>query len=317
MKLASIRLGGEERLVAVTDDGYVDLNRARAAQLAADGAANASERAAAEVPPSIVRLLELGDSGLAAAREALTFAQEIGVHSDASHAALIPCPSDVGELLPAVPNPPKIVCVARNYAEHAKEAGLEISPIPIVFARFTQTLVAHGKPVIRPTVSEQYDWEGEVAIVIGKRGHRISKADAMQHVAGYTLFNDCTVRDYQFRVTQYTSGKNFDASGPLGPYVVTADEVADPHNLDLTTTLNGEVVQSANTSDMIYDIPTIIEHISEWVTLEPGDVIPTGTPAGVGFKRQPPWFLKPGDVMQVSATGLGVLENSVVAEEEL
>lgn len=220
---------------------------------------------------------------------------------------------DSVKLLPPIGRPPKIICVARNYAEHAKEAGLEISPIPIMFARFANTFVAAGDPVLVPTVSHQLDWEGELAVIIGKgtKGKRITKAEAMDYVFGYSIFNDVTVRDYQFRITQYTAGKNFRASGPFGPYIVTKDEIADPHKLDITTTLNGKVEQHANTDTMIYDIPTILENIAEFIDLEPGDVIPTGTPAGVGFKRKPPVFLKEGDTISVEVTGLGVLTNPV------
>lgn len=226
-------------------------------------------------------------------------------------------PRDAVKLLPPIKRPPKTICVARNYAEHAKEAGLEISPIPILFARFSNTFVADGDPVLVPPVSEQLDWEGELAIIIGRstKGKRITKAEAMDYVYGYSIFNDVTVRDYQFRVAQYTAGKNFRASGPFGPAIVTADEVDDPHKLDIRTTLNDELMQSANTDTMIYDIPTILEHIAEFIDLEPGDVIPTGTPAGVGFKRKPPIFLKDGDTITVEIPGIGVLSNPVRNEE--
>lgn len=237
-------------------------------------------------------------------------------------AALTPAPDEVSvplaetRLLPPIARPPKILCVARNYAEHAKEAGLEISPIPILFARFPATLVGDGAPVVVPAVSHHLDWEGELAVIIGKGsgGRRITKGEAMDHVFGYAVFNDVTVRDYQFRVTQYTAGKNFRYSGPFGPMIVTADEVADPHDLEIVTTLNGKVEQRANTSTMIYDIPTILEHIADFIDLEPGDVIPTGTPAGVGFKRKPPVFLQPGDTITVEIPGIGRLSNPVVAE---
>lgn len=224
----------------------------------------------------------------------------------------------IGEvrILPPIPRPPKTICVARNYAEHAKEAGLEISPIPILFPRFSATFIADGDPVLVPSVSDNLDWEGELAVVIGKptAGKRISKAEAMDYVFGYTIFNDVKVRDYQFRVTQYTAGKNFRSTGPIGPMIVTADEVPNPHDLQITTTLNGEVMQSANTSTMIYDIPTILENIAEFIDLEPGDIIPTGTPAGVGFKRKPPIFLKDGDVIMVEIPGIGTLSNPVKNE---
>lgn len=218
-------------------------------------------------------------------------------------------------LLPPLLRPGKIVCVARNYAEHAKEAGLPLSPIPILFARFADTLVADGAPVVVPAVSDSLDWEGELAVVIGKHtnGRRIGKSEAMDYVFGYSIFNDVTVRDYQFRVTQYTAGKNFRSSGPFGPVVVTADAI-DPHNVDIRTTLNGDIVQFASTATMIFDIPTILEHIADFIDLAPGDVVAMGTPAGVGFKRTPPIFLKDGDTIRVEIAGIGTLTNPVVAE---
>ncbi|ARQ14421.1 fumarylacetoacetate hydrolase protein (plasmid) [Rhizobium etli] len=217
-------------------------------------------------------------------------------------------------LLPPIPRPPKIICVARNYGKHAEEAGRPISEIPIIFARFAKTLVAQGGQVVVPRVSHQLDWEGELAVVIGKPGRYISRNEGMDHVAAYSIFNDVTVRDYQFRVTQYTAGKNFAHSGPFGPYLVLRDEVPDPHALQITTRLNGEIVQSGNTREMLFDIPTIIEHISEFIDLEAGDVIPMGTPAGVGFTRSPPRFLKNGDVIAVEVEKLGVLTNPVTEE---
>ncbi|TPN85628.1 fumarylacetoacetate hydrolase [Mesorhizobium sp. CU2] len=238
---------------------------------------------------------------------------KVSALSEADARSLLVEPASV-KLLPPIPNPPKIICVARNYGKHAEEAGRPVSEIPIIFARFAKTLVAHGGNVVVPRVSHQLDWEGELAVIIGKPGRYISRKDALDHVAGYSIFNDVTVRDYQFRVSQYTAGKNFSHSGPFGPYLVLRDEVADPHALQITTTLNGDVVQSGNTSEMIFDIPAIIEHISEFIDLEAGDVIPMGTPAGVGFTRKPPLFLKGGDVISVEIEGLGTLTNPVVDE---
>jgi 2-keto-4-pentenoate hydratase/2-oxohepta-3-ene-1,7-dioic acid hydratase in catechol pathway len=311
MRLATYLQAGQERFGAVDGDTVVDLNRAAAALARANGnTATAQAAADAAVGTDILQFLALGDGAVAAAREAVAYVQSRAAAAARTQQLV----ADV-KILPPVPRPPKIICVARNFAEHAKEAGLEISPIPIVFARFAKTLVAQGDPVVRPSVSHELDWEGELAVVIGKGGHRISPSNAMEHVAGYSIFNDVTVRDYQFRVKQYTSGKNFSASGPFGPYLVLADEVADPHKLDVSLEVNGVSKQSGNTSDFIYDIPTIIEHISEWIELEPGDVIPMGTPSGVGFKRTPPEFLKPGDTVSVTVEGLGTLTNPVVDEE--
>ncbi len=219
------------------------------------------------------------------------------------------------QLLPAVPQPPKFFCIGRNYAEHAKEAGFDMSPIPIMFNRYTSTLVGSGADVLYPKVSEQLDWEGELAVVIGK-SHRgqIAREAAMEHVFGYTAFNDITVRDYQFRTTQYIAGKNFRTSGPLGPVVVTKDELTDPHNVRIVTRVNGVEMQNDTTASMHFDIPFIINHLSEFIDLEAGDVIAMGTPAGVGFKRKPPVFLKPGDVVEVELDGIGTLTNTVVLD---
>lgn len=218
------------------------------------------------------------------------------------------------ELLPPLPRPPKFICVARNYGAHAAEAKKELLDYPNLFVRFSQTLVGDRAEVMRPFVSDELDWEGELAFVIGRGGRHIAEEDAYDHIFGYSIFNDVTVRDYQFRVPQFVGGKNFDTSGPFGPSLVTADEVPDPLALDLEVRVNNDVVQSANTGEMLFKIPFLVAHISEFVSLEPGDVIATGTPAGVGFVRKPPRFLVPGDVMTVSITGLGELKNPVVQE---
>lgn len=311
MKLASYEFAGEERVGAVVEDELLDLTRAHAHLLRSRGETEAAAIAAAELPGDLVRILRRPD-GLDAARAAADHAAALDPEV-ARRAGLRLALADVTLRAPLV-NPPKIVCVARNYAEHAREAGLQVSEIPILFARFPATLVAHGEAVLRPTVSEQLDWEGELAVVIGRGGRHISKQDALAHVAGYSIFNDVTVRDYQFRVTQYTAGKNFSASGPFGPYLVSADEVADPQALEIVTEVSGVEMQRASTADMIFDVATLIEHISEFVELEPGDVIATGTPAGVGFKREPPRFLVAGDVVRISITSLGSLENPVEDE---
>jgi 2-keto-4-pentenoate hydratase/2-oxohepta-3-ene-1,7-dioic acid hydratase in catechol pathway len=311
VKLASYEFAGEERVGAVVEDELLDLTRAHAQLLRSRGETEAAAIAEAELPGDLVRILRRPD-GLDAARAAAEHAAALDPEV-ARRAGLRLALADV-TLRPPLVNPPKIVCVARNYAEHAREAGLQVSEIPILFARFSATLVAHGEAILRPTVSEQLDWEGELAVVIGRGGRHISKDDALAHVAGYSIFNDVTVRDYQFRVTQYTAGKNFSASGPFGPYLVSADEVADPQALEIVTEVSGVEMQRASTADMIFDVATLIEHISEFVELEPGDVIATGTPAGVGFKREPPRFLVPGDVVRISITSLGSLENPVEDE---
>lgn len=314
MRLVSYERGGQRRLGALADDLAIDLNRAAAALYRSRGAANWQALADSAAPAEIEGFLSGGADTRAAAQEAFDYG--LGLDPEEAERELIAAPLSRVRLLPPVPRPPKVVCVARNYAKHAKEANLPLPELPILFTRFPVTLVADGEPVIRPTVSEQLDWEGELALVIGKPGHRISQEQAFGHVAGYSLFNDVTVRDYQFRVTQYTAGKNFRASAPFGPALVTADEVPDPHSLAIRTEVDGVLKQDANTDEFIFDIPTIIEHVSEFVPLEVGDVIATGTPAGVGFKREPPEFLRPGQTVRVTIDGVGVLENPVIAEEE-
>jgi acylpyruvate hydrolase len=217
-------------------------------------------------------------------------------------------------LLPPVPTPAKCLCVARNYAAHAAEFNRDVPDYPSLFVRVSESLLAHGESIQAPTVSRQLDWEGELAVVIGVAGRHISEQDAPSHVAGYSIFNDVSVRDYQRHTQQFTAGKNFDATGPFGPALVTADEVGDPMNLEIRTLVNGELKQSANTGDMIFGIPRLIAYISEFTTLVPGDVIATGTPAGVGAGMKPPQFLQRGDSCSVEIDRLGELRNTVVME---
>ncbi len=311
-QLARFRHRGEDRLGVVAGDDFVDLTRAFAEAAAADGTANAEALARAVLPPDALAFFEGGHASLDALRTAVEFAG--GLDRDGARERGVLVPRAESKTLIPIPNPRKIVCVARNYGKHAAEAGLQVSEIPILFPRFAATLVADGDPVIVPFVSHELDWEGELAVVIGTGGRHIAKADAFAHVGGYTIFNDVTVRDYQFRVTQYTAGKNFHASGPIGPHVALVDEGLDPHDLRITTTVNDVVKQDARTDEFIFDIPTLIEHISEFIELEPGDIIPTGTPAGVGFKRNPPEFLTSGDVIDVTIEGIGTLSNPVLAE---
>jgi acylpyruvate hydrolase len=217
------------------------------------------------------------------------------------------------KLLPPVPDPPKCLCVARNYAAHAAETKRDLPSRPSIFLRLGRSLVAEGDPILVPPVSERVDWEGELALVIGRPGRLIDPRRALDHVFGYSIFNDVSVRDYQMHTTQFTPGKNFDGSGPFGPALVTADEVGDPGALTIRTLVNGVVKQEAGSGEMVFGIPELIAYCSEFTTLEPGDVIATGTPAGVGVARKPPEFLRPGDVCSVEIDRLGVLTNPVAA----
>jgi acylpyruvate hydrolase len=217
-------------------------------------------------------------------------------------------------LLPTVPHPGKIVCVGLNYAEHAKEGGHDLPEYPSLFTKFQETLIAAGEPITLPPESEAVDYEAELAFVIGRPVRRASGPSALEAVAGYTVANDISMRDYQYRTAQWLPGKNWEAATPLGPYLVTADEVGDPHDLDISLELNGERMQSANTSMFIFDIPMLVATISEFTPLAPGDVVLTGTPAGVGYRRDPKVLLKDGDRVVTDIARVGRLENPVVAE---
>jgi len=293
MRLISYRKAGEDAIGVRGDDGVVDLAAAQAA------------RGSRPLPTEMPELLALGEEGLAETRAALEYAAGRPELAATDY-----------ELLPVVPWPPKVICVARNYGAHAKEANLEVLEYPNLFIRFPRSLIAAGDPVIVPEVSDQVDWEAELAVVIGRPGKHVSQADALDYVAGYALFNDVSIRDWQLRVKggQFGAGKNFDGSGPLGPDLVTKDEVGDPSDLAISLSVNGVTKQESSTAEMIFSVPVLIEFITKFTTLEPGDVIATGTPSGVGHFRQPPEYLKPGDVVEMEIERVGRQSNPVVAE---
>jgi 2-keto-4-pentenoate hydratase/2-oxohepta-3-ene-1,7-dioic acid hydratase in catechol pathway len=217
------------------------------------------------------------------------------------------------QALPVLPQPGKFICVGLNYKSHVAETKRDDSAYPALFVRFADSLAAHGDAVVKPAFSDRFDWEGELAVVIGQGGRDIPAARAWSHVAGYAAFNDITVRDWQRHTHQWTPGKNFPGTGPLGPWLVTADELPDVNALTLETRLNGEVMQRASVADLIFTIPVLLEYISRFTPLAPGDVIATGTPGGVGDRRTPPVYMKPGDEVEVEITGLGVLRNRITA----
>lgn len=216
--------------------------------------------------------------------------------------------------LPVIPDPPKIVCVGLNYRDHVAETGRSVTEKPALFARFPESQVGHLQPMIRPRVSERFDYEGELAVIIGTGGRHIPRAAALAHVAGYACYNEGSVRDWQLHTTQYLPGKTFAGSGAFGPWMVTAGEIPDPASLTLETRLNGQVVQRTTTDLMITDIPGIIEYLSTVLPLHPGDVIVSGTPGGVGAKRNPPLWMKAGDLVEVEISGIGTLRNTVEDE---
>jgi len=217
-------------------------------------------------------------------------------------------------LLAPIPRPPKLICVGLNYRDHAAETKLEIPKVPTIFCKFTNVVIGPGQPIVLPRVSSRVDYEAEFAFVIGTGGRSIPAARAMEHVFGYTIANDVSARDYQMATSQWLMGKSFDTFAPIGPWIVTAADIADPHSLGISLEIGGERLQDSNTRELIFKIPELIEFISSVVTLEPGDIVLTGTPAGVGFARKPPRYLQSGDEVVIRIEGLGELRNSVVAE---
>lgn len=225
-------------------------------------------------------------------------------------------PVPLGEvtLLPPITAPDKIICVGQNYLAHIREMGNEPGEYPAIFTRYPSSLVGQGADLVRPLQSEKFDFEGELAVVIGKAGRRILQEDALNYVAGYTCFMDGSIRDYQRHTSQFWPGKNFISSGSVGPWIVTAEEIGDPAGQHLRTRLNGNEVQSSPVSDLAISVPEILAYISQVTELLPGDVIATGTPGGVGAARKPQLWLKPGDTLEVEISGIGTLANQVVAE---
>src|ERR1700722_5976305 len=217
-------------------------------------------------------------------------------------------------LLAPVPRPPKLICIGLNYRDHAAEARQEIPKVPTIFAKFSNVVIGPGEPIVIPRISRKPDYEAEFMFVIGAGGRHIAAQDWQRHVFGYTVFNDVSARDIQSASSQWMLGKSFDTFAPMGPYLVSADEILDPHAVDISLGIGGEVLQHSNTRELIFGIPELVAYLSSVVTLEPGDVVATGTPAGVGFTRKPPRYLRPGDEVVVRIEGLGELRNPVVGE---
>lgn len=264
---------------------------------------------AEEGPPAgMIDLISRGPEYLAALRQVTSSA----VSAESSDDALM-TPLAKARLLAPIARPPKITCVGLNYADHAREQGIEAPETPVFFLKSSNTIIGPDDPIRLPPNTEQPDYEAELAVVIGKGGSRIPPERAWEHVAGYTLLNDVTARDMQHGDKQWFRGKSCDTFAPTGPWIVTADEIPDPHVLAISLTLNGETMQDSNTSNLIHRIDFLISYLSQSLTWEPGDLISTGTPPGVGMARKPPVFIKPGDWISVSVEGIGTLTNPVVA----
>lgn len=253
-------------------------------------------------PGDLLSLIQKGEDALAHAAQNLANGPQINL--------------DDIELLPPVSNAEKVVCVGLNYVDHSAESGFETPTYPTLFGRFNSSLIGHGAPIRRPVLSEQLDYEGELVAIIGKTARNVSVETALDHVIGYSIFNDASIRDYQFKAPQWTPGKNFDDTGAFGPCMVTSDALPPgAKGLQLTTKLNGEVVQSASTDDMVFSVGELISLLSQFMTLKPGDILVTGTPSGVGLARDPQLFMKHGDKCEVEIEQIGILSNPVLDQE--
>jgi 2-keto-4-pentenoate hydratase/2-oxohepta-3-ene-1,7-dioic acid hydratase in catechol pathway len=298
MRITTYARGGEDRLGLVLDEHVLDL---------ADFA-----RRHGAVPASfgsMAAFLEAGEDTLRAAHRLEAGARQEGVASLKEAQPLRQV-----RLRAPVPRPQKLVALGWNYRSHVGEQGGKVPEAPLIFAKFSSAVTGPFDPIVIPHANPQVDYEVELGVVIGRRGKRIPEAKAYEHVAGYLVFNDVSARQWQFGDKQWTRGKSCDTFAPFGPWLTTKDEVPDPHDLALETRVNGEVRQQSNTSYMVFQVPMVIAYISESITLEPGDIIATGTPSGVGVFRKPPIFLQPGDVVEMEIERLGKLRNPVVAE---
>ena len=307
MKLVSFRIDGIARIGCIEGESVVDLNYAYLSMLEAEGAIRARHIAEAFVPPRMVEFLQGGEQSMTLAKQAAAYALE---HADAlPYKAVLPV-SGV-KLEAPVLQPGKMICVGHNYREHILEMKRELPELPVVFAKYSNTIIGPQDDIPFYPISEQLDYEAEFAFVVGKRARNVSQADALHYVAGYTIANDVTYRDIQRRTIQWMQGKAVDGSAPMGPWLVTSDELADPSGLEVVLTVNGEERQRSNTANLVFTVPRLVEFLSGLMTLEPGDIVLTGTPGGVGVAREPQVFLKDGDVVRIEIDRIGALENRV------
>ncbi|KRE82388.1 2-hydroxyhepta-2,4-diene-1,7-dioate isomerase [Paenibacillus sp. Soil766] len=311
MKLVSFSYEGNTRIGMINGEQVIDLNYAYRTMLEAEGVIRSVQVAEAFVPANMVEFLQGGEQSMELVKKAIDYAQK---HGYAMKYKVFHRISEVKIEAP-VRNPGKIICVGHNYREHILEMGRGLPDFPVVFAKFGNTIVGPQDDIPFYPVSEQLDYEAEFAFVIGKRARNVSQADALQYVAGYTIVNDVTYRDIQRRTIQWLQGKTVEGSAPMGPWLVTADELLDPAGLEIVLTVNGEQRQRSNTANLVFSVPYLVEFLSNLMTLEPGDVILTGTPGGVGVAREPEVFLKDGDVVRIEIDRIGMLENTVKKTE--
>ncbi|MGD8189447.1 fumarylacetoacetate hydrolase family protein [Brevibacillus ginsengisoli] len=307
MKLVSYSYQGNVRIGSQEDQVIYDLNYAYQFLLEGQGKLRSKQIADAYIPSNMVDFLQGGKESIELAKSAIDYVKS---NPTCNQYKVVYELSEVKVEAPVL-NPGKMICVGHNYREHILEMGREIPPYPVIFAKFANTIIGPQDDIPFFPVSEQLDYEAEFAFVIGKRARNVSKEEALEYVAGYTIANDVTYRDIQRRTIEWLQGKTVEGSAPMGPWLVTTDELSDPSGLEVVLTVNDEQRQHTNTSNLVFTVPYLVEFLSNLMTLEPGDVILTGTPGGVGVARDPQVFLKDGDVVRISIDGVGVLENKV------
>lgn len=310
MKIITFTENGHTRIGAVHESIVIDLHRATEQWLLSQGKIRATKIAEAYVPTDTKGFLEGGEESYAYANQAIEYAL-----NNISDVSLTFALQDV-KVGPPITNPGKIICVGHNYREHILEMGREIPENPVIFAKYANTLLGPEEDLPYYQISEQLDYEAEFTFIIGKRAKDVQEHEALEYVAGYTIANDVTYRDLQRRTIQWLQGKTVDGSAPMGPYLITSDELSDPFGLEMVLTVNGEERQRSNTKNLVFDVPKLVAFLSSIMTLEPGDIILTGTPGGVGVAREPQEFLQEGDVVKVEIEKIGYIENKVKAVQK-
>jgi acylpyruvate hydrolase len=313
MRLVTFTHQGQYRIGCMKDEKVIDLNYAYEAMLEEEGKLRAKQIAEAYVPADMVAFLEGGDESMALAQKAVEFVES---QSKQINGKAITHNRVELRLEAPVLKPNKLLCVGLNYRDHILEMGRNLPEIPVIFAKFNNTVIGPEDDIPHFPITEQLDYEAEFSCVIGKRAKNVKQEDALEYVAGYTIVNDVTARDLQRRTIQWLQGKTVDGSAPMGPWLVTKDEVPNPEDLDVVLKVNGEERQHSNTKELVFNVKKLVEFLSSIATLEPGDVICTGTPGGVGFARNPKVFLKDGDVVSIEIENIGILENKVKAVKE-
>ncbi|TPV42550.1 fumarylacetoacetate hydrolase family protein [Bacillus dicomae] len=305
MKLVTFTHNGETRIAALENGKLIDLHAAFKTKLASEGNLRAAQIAEAHIPKDMNGFLQGGTESMNLAKEAIDYALM------KNHKEKLVFEEGEVKIEAPVPSPGKIICVGHNYREHILEMKRELPAFPVIFAKFANTVVGPQDDIPFYPISEQLDYEAEFAFVIGKRARNVSEEDALQYVAGYTIVNDITYRDIQRRTIQWLQGKTVEGSAPMGPWLITSDELKNPSGLEIVLTVNGEKRQQSNTANLVFSVQYLVSFLSGLMTLEPGDVILTGTPGGVGVARNPQAFLKDGDIVRIEVDGVGVLENKV------